>query len=63
MTAEFKIHHLASEIVGTLRSSIKADITAQTFNECRTPYITAQVKVQILKNYSQILKSYCDVRL
>ena len=43
MSDEFRIHHLASEITGTLRCTLKPDIIAQTFNESRTPYITAQV--------------------
>lgn len=43
MSDEFRIHHLASEITGTLKCTLKPDIIAQTFNESRTPYITAQV--------------------
>ena len=46
MSDEFKIHHLASQVCSTLKSSIKPDNIASTFSKNRTRYVTVQVPAQ-----------------
>ncbi|CBY22348.1 unnamed protein product [Oikopleura dioica] len=46
MSDEFKIHHLASQVCSSLKSSIKPDNIASTFSKNRTRYVTVQVPAQ-----------------